>query len=105
MGQPGAPVVLSAGSSLTFAGLEWTVESCEPHLGQVHLARPDGQRLSTTVRALVSGPGRGQPAGPAAASQGRHPGGLDDLTGQQRELVMMRYAHLMEGQADLSAVS
>jgi transposase InsO family protein len=101
MSQPGAPLVLSAGSSLTFADLEWTVESFEPHLGQVHLARPDGQRLSTTVRALVSGPGwdqRASQAGPAAASQGWHPGGLDDLTGQQRELVMMRYAHLMEAE-------
>ena len=73
----------------------------EPHTGQVLLRRDDGRELSTTVRALVNH-GDCRPALSAAAStprsRGRRPAGLEDLAGQQRELVAMRYAHLMEAE-------
>ena len=73
----------------------------EPHTGRVLLRRDDGQELATTVRALVShGDCRPVPAAAAglARSRGRQPAGLEDLTARQRELVAMRYAHLMEAE-------
>ncbi len=63
------------------------------------LRRDDGQELATTVRALVNhGDRRPAAAGAAdlACSRGRQPAGLEDLTGRRRDLVAMRYAHLME---------
>ena len=94
------PVELSAGCRLVLAGTQWQVDWFEPHTGRVLLRRDDGQELATTVRALVSnGDCR---AAPAAAnsplSRGRQPAGLEDLTARQRELVAMRYAHLMEAE-------
>jgi hypothetical protein len=98
-GGPGGPVELSAGSRLVLAGTEWQVERFEPHIGQVLLRRSDGRELATTVRALVNH----SDCRPAAAttpssshSRGLRPAGLEDLTGRQRELVRMRFTHLME---------
>lgn len=95
------PFELSAGCRLVLAGTQWQVDWFEPHTGRVLLRRDDGQELSTTVRALVNH-GDCRPALSAAAStacsRGRQPAGLEDLTGRQRELVAMRYAHLMEAE-------
>jgi len=95
------PVELSAGRRLLLAGTQWQVDGFEPHTGRVLLRRDDGQELSTTVRALVNH-GDCRPAHAAAAStpcgRGRQPTGLEDLTSRQRELVAMRYAHLMEAE-------
>jgi hypothetical protein len=81
------------------AGVEWSVESCEPHLGRVLLRRPDGQALPITIRSLVnhsdcwSSTNRGEVP---ASGRGRQPAGLADLTSHQREMVATRFAHLME---------
>ena len=95
------PFELSAGCRLVLAGTQWQVDWFEPHTGRVLLRRDDGQELSTTVRALVNH-GDCRPALSAAAStscsRGRQPAGLEDLTARQRELVAMRYAHLMEAE-------
>ena len=76
----------------------------EPHTGRVLLRRDDGEDLATTVRALVNNsdcrPVLAAGAGPPR-SRGRRPAGLEDLTGRQRDLVAMRYAHLMEARHGL----
>jgi hypothetical protein len=90
---------LSEGSRLVLEGVEWTVEELNPQVGRVLLQRPDGQRLSTTIRVLVNHPDCRPSTNTTtlpALSRGRQPAGLDDLTDHQRELVQMRYAHLME---------
>src|SRR5260370_1551733 len=99
-GGPGGRVELWGGSGLVVAGTEWQVERFEPHIGQVLLRRSDGRELATTVRALVNH----SDCRPAAAttpssshSRGLRPAGLEDLTGRQRELVRMRFTHLMDG--------
>jgi hypothetical protein len=95
------PVELSAGCWLVLAGTQWQVDQFEAHTGRVLLRRDDGQELATTVRALVND--RDCRPVPAAAaglprSRGRQLAGLEDLTRRQRELVAMRYAHLMEAE-------
>ncbi len=95
------PVELSAGCRLMLAGTQWQVRQFEPHTGRVLLRRDDGEDLATTVRALVNhGDCRPAPAAGAGPprSRGRQPAGLEDLTGRQRDLVAMRYAHLMEAE-------
>ena len=93
------PVALSAGCRLVLAGTQWQVREFEAHTGRVLLRRGDGQELATTVRALVNR-GDCRPAPDADSGpphgRGRQPAGLEDLTARQRELVAMRYAHLME---------
>lgn len=92
------PLELSAGTALLLEGAEWRVQVFEPSTGRVLLGRHDGQQQATTVRALVNhGDCRPAPATAVPAhSQGRQPAGLEDLTDRQRELVSIRYAHLME---------
>ncbi len=95
------PVELSAGCRLVLAGTQWQVDQFEAHTGRVLLRRDDGQELATTVRALVNDRDcRPVPATAAglSLSLGRQPAGLEDLTARQRELVAMRYAHLMEAE-------
>ena len=94
---PGGLLDLSGGARLVLDGREWEVASFEPHTGRVSL-QGGGQELATTVRALVNNPrcrpAAGGPGRPAGA--GRQPGGMSDLTSRQREIVTVRYAHLME---------
>jgi hypothetical protein len=95
------PVELPAGCRLVLAGIQWQVDQFEPHTGRVLLRRDDGRELATTVRALVNhGDCRPAPAADTGPwhSRGRQPAGLEDLTARQRELVAMRYAHLMEAE-------
>jgi transposase InsO family protein len=99
--RPEAPLELSAGTRLVVAGSEWTVESFHPQLGQVDLARGDGQKMTISVRALIHQPDafRASNTGLLPASgRGRQPTGLDDLTDAQRDRVRMRFAHLMEAE-------
>ncbi|TDC41245.1 transposase [Actinomadura sp. KC345] len=101
MSSAGGLLDLSQGSRLVLAGEEWEVTSFVPQLGHVHLCSDAGQEMQTTVRALVNHPdclastsGSTVPA----IHRGRQPGGLGDLTDRQREIVLIRYAHLMEAE-------
>jgi hypothetical protein len=90
---------LSPGAAVIVDGGEWVVESLAPQYGHVSLQRGDGQRLGTTVRALLLGGSGGRPAvsaAPVAPSVGRQPVGLSDLTADQRELALLRFAHVQE---------
>jgi hypothetical protein len=99
MSRRSGPLDLSEGSRLVLQGEEWTIEEFNPQVGRVLLQRPDGQRLPTTIRVLVNHPDCRPSTNTTrlpATSRGRQPAGLDDLTDHQRELVRMRYAHLLE---------
>jgi hypothetical protein len=92
---------LSSGSRIVLSGVDWKVESMEPHTGRVVLRCPGRGDLVTTVRELVNHPDchLASTLGPVlATSRGRQPGGLGDLTEHQRDVVAMRYAHLMEAE-------
>lgn len=96
---PGGLLDLSCGASLVLDGCEWEVASFEPHVGRVRLRGGGGQELATTVRFLVNHPGCRAAGGEGRADgRGRQPGGMGDLTGRQREIVAIRYAHLMEAE-------
>ena len=72
-----------------------------PHLGRVHLRNTQGQELATTVRVLINHPDCRPVPGTAelrAYDRGRQPARLDDLTDHQRDIVAVRYAHLMEAE-------
>ncbi len=93
---------LSEGTCLVIGGAEWVVVSFWPHLGRVAI-RPagGGAEQAQTVGWLVNHPDcRASTSTMAlpAASRGRQPAGLADLTGHQRELVQLRYAHVMEAE-------
>jgi hypothetical protein len=95
---PGFLIDLSHGARLVLDGREWEVTLFEPHTGRVCL-RGGGQERAATVRELVNHPGcRPLASGSASPGRGRQPGGMDDLTGRQREIVMIRYAHLLEAE-------
>jgi hypothetical protein len=87
---------LTPGARLVLDDVEWTVESFAAHHGRVVLGS-GGQQLHATVRMLVNHP-RCRPLSGAGAvgGPGGQPVGLDDLTDQQRQLVHLRVAHLLE---------
>ncbi|HZD00821.1 MAG TPA: hypothetical protein VFA46_11735 [Actinomycetes bacterium] len=92
---------LSVGAGIVLAGVEWTVVAFQPQYGHVLLCRPDGEQRQTTVRALLHHPDRRQSSGPGelpAASRGRQPAVLSDLTEQQQERLRLRVAHLLEAE-------
>jgi hypothetical protein len=92
---------LSVGSRLGLNGQEWAVASFLPHLGRVRLRNARGEELATTVRVLINHPDCrpvASTAGLAAYNGGRQPAGLDDLTDHQRDIVALRYAHVMEAE-------
>jgi hypothetical protein len=93
------PLDLSVGSRLVLNGQEWAVASFLPHVGRVQLRNSQGQELPTTVRVLISHPDCYPVASSGellACDRERQPTGLDDLTDQQRDIVAVRYAHVME---------
>jgi hypothetical protein len=49
-----ATLDLTVGAALVIAGRQWSVESFEPQFGQVLLRREDGERMRSTVRALLN---------------------------------------------------
>jgi hypothetical protein len=90
---------LSPGAVVVADGLEWLVESFAPQYGHVSLHRGDGMTMQTTVRALLSGHACRAPAGsptPVTGSTARRPVMLADLTVEQRELALLRLAHVLE---------
>lgn len=92
------PVNVSVGSVLVLDGGEWHVERGEPHTGRVHLVGSDGARQCVTFRFLAHHPdchASSRTAG-LGANRGRQPKSARDLTTQQRELVELRVAHLLE---------
>jgi hypothetical protein len=96
-----AALDLSVGAGIVLAGVQWTVVAFEPQYGHVLLGRLDGEQHQTTVRALLHHPDRRQSAGPEglpAASRGRQPAVLSDLTEQQQERLRLRVAHLLEAE-------
>jgi hypothetical protein len=97
MSGPALLVDLTPGAQVLLDGVEWTVTSLAPHLGEVVLRRADGAQRCTTVRALVNDPGCRQSAG-SAAGRGRQPVTLADLTTEQQELVRLRFAHVQEAE-------
>jgi hypothetical protein len=97
----GGLVELAPGARLAVDGVDWTVESIRPQLGQVSLRSPDGDQQQTTIRWLVNHPGcRPVPtagAGPPPAERhAQQPATLEDLTARQQDLVRLRVAHLLE---------
>jgi len=90
---------LAPGSRLVLGGVEWAVAAFEPQVGRVLLADGGGRRQRLSVRELVNRPdchASTNTASVPAASRGRQPAGLGDLTEGQRGLVANRYAHLLE---------
>jgi len=95
------PLDLSVGSRLILNGQEWAIASFLPHVGRVQLRNSQGQELPTTVRVLINHPDcRPVPSTTElrACNGGRQPAGLDDLTDHQRDIVTVRYAHVMEAE-------
>jgi hypothetical protein len=80
-------------------GQEWAIVTFLPHVGRVQLRNLRGEDLATTVRVLINHPDCrpvASTAGLLAYNRGRQPAGLDDLTDHQRDIVAVRYAHVME---------
>ena len=79
--------------------------SFQPHLGRVRLQATTGARQGlqqdVTVRALLNHPDCRPSANMKrlpASSRGCQPAGVGDLTDAQRDIVAVRYAHLMEAE-------
>jgi len=89
---------LSPGAGVVLDGVEWAVESFQPQYGHVSLHSGDGKRMRTTVRALLGSHGRpsADSTESMSAHEGRQPAGLADLTADQRELALLRFAHVQE---------
>ncbi|OII61995.1 transposase [Streptomyces sp. CC53] len=91
---------LSPGNELIIDGDEWMVERFEPQVGKVVLVRSEGPAWHTSVRQLMHHPGcrpstrtrRDLPA----ASRGRQPKAMADLTPEKRRLALLRLTHLSE---------
>ncbi|WP_395298767.1 transposase [Kitasatospora hibisci] len=93
---------LSPGSELIVNGAEWTVEAFEPQVGKVVLVRPEGTPWLTSVRQLMHHPScrpstRTRKDLPAA-SRGRQPKAMTDLTPEKQRLTLLRLAHLREAE-------
>jgi len=97
MGGRAVMLDLALDAEVLLDGVEWTVASLAPHLGQVVLRRADGAQHRTTVRALVNDPGCWPvPTTATVESRNRQPVLLSDLTTEQQELVRLRFAHVQE---------
>src|SRR5688572_24981264 len=99
MSQHAGMLDLSPGAVVVADGVEWLVESFAPQYGHVQLRRVDGTTMQTTVRALLTGPARRAPVGALTAGTGSaagQPVTLADLTQDQRELALLRLAHVLE---------
>ena len=96
---------LSEGSQLVISGEEWEVTCLHAHLGRVRIRPVAGSGLreekDLTIRALLHHPDCRPSTSTArlpASSRGRQPVILQDLTDAQREIVAIRYAHVMEAE-------
>jgi hypothetical protein len=97
MNQRAGILDLSPGANVVADGAEWLVESFAPQYGHVQLRRGDGT-MQTTVRALLTGPTCHPPADALTleTDAARQPVTLADLTPEQRELALLRLAHVLE---------
>ncbi|MEV6637900.1 hypothetical protein AB0M54_44975 [Actinoplanes sp. NPDC051470] len=93
MSVPAAPLDVVAGCRLVLHGVAWTVEQVLVHHGRVLLRDEHGERRPASVRELVAAARPAVTPGPRAQ---RQPAGLDDLTSQAREQLLLRVAHLLE---------
>jgi hypothetical protein len=90
---------LAPGAGVVIEGSEWIVERAEPQLGHVMLVAADGERMRASFRFLINHSECCQSTRSAmvrAAGRGRQPPVESDLTSQQRALVGLRMAHLLE---------
>ena len=94
-----ASLDLAAGAGVVLDGVEWLVELAEPQFGQVVLVAATGERMRVSFRFLLNH-SNCRPSTRAgtlpAAGRGRQPATTGDLTEQQREMVRLRVAHLLE---------
>lgn len=92
---------LGAGAAIVLEGTEWTVERIEPQFGRVHLVDSTGARMQVSARFLANHrdcrPST-RTGAVRAAARGRQEPSLDDLTSRQRQVLMLRVAHLLEVQ-------
>ncbi len=94
-----AALDLAPCAGVVLDGAEWVVQRAEPQYGRAVLVSAGGDRLPVTFRFLINHPGCRQSTrrtAVPAADRGRQPAGVADLTPQQRELVALRVAHLLE---------
>ncbi|WP_030398333.1 transposase [Kitasatospora purpeofusca] len=91
---------LAPGNELIIDGSEWIVETFEPQVGKVVLVPADGPSWHTSVRELMHHPGCRQSTRTRrdlpAASRGRQPKTMTDLTPEKQQLTLLRLAHLNE---------
>lgn len=90
---------LSPRAVVVVDGADWLVESFAPQYGHVSLQRGDGATMRTTVRGLLTKHACRRPTGsptPVTGSAASQPVGLADLTADQRELALLRFAHVLE---------
>lgn len=89
---------LTVGAGVVLDGAQWLVELAEPQFGQVVLVAATGERMRVSFRFLLHHPSCRPSTHSAgrAAGRGRQPATVGDLTGQQREMVQLRVAHLLE---------
>jgi hypothetical protein len=91
---------LSEGRELVLDGTPWTVRAFQPHRGHIELVGANGAEQSTSVRALMNHRDCRQPArlDPSPSGPGRQAKTLDDLTKQQRKIIELRLAHVLEAE-------
>ncbi|MFE6843787.1 transposase [Streptomyces sp. NPDC057686] len=93
---------LEPGAELIISNTAWQVQSCLPHLGRVTLVNEDGESWKASVGELIHRPdcrpSTRTRADLPAADRGRQPKSLDDLTPEQRTIVMLRMEHLWEAE-------
>ncbi|MEH0420754.1 transposase [Streptomyces sp. B21-083] len=91
---------LEPGAELIISRAAWRIQSCLPHLGRVTLVDEDGETWKTSVGELVHRPdcrpSTRTRADLPAADRGRQPKAMEDLTPEQRTIVMLRMEHLRE---------
>ncbi|WP_435279422.1 transposase [Streptomyces sp. 1222.5] len=91
---------LEPGAELIISNTAWQVQSCLPHLGRVTLVDEDGETWKASVGQLIHRadcrPSTRTRVDLPAANRGRQPKSMDDLTPEQRTIVLLRMEHLRE---------
>ncbi|MFK0190569.1 transposase [Kitasatospora sp. NPDC090308] len=88
---------LAPGGRLVLNGVEWTVESIEPHLGRLRLVHEDGRSEERTLRWLVQHPDVRPTRSPDRPRQGGgQPLSRSDLPEGRLRQTMVRAEHVRE---------
>ncbi|MEU4419293.1 Mu transposase C-terminal domain-containing protein [Actinoplanes sp. NPDC024001] len=89
---------LSLRSVIVRDGTHWSVVKLEPQYSRVTLQSADGEVRLAHVRDLLNDPRCRQSSrsSPLPADRGRQPADFDDLTPRQRDLTLLRVAHINE---------